>query len=465
MLEAATVVQGRYHIISQIGKGGMGTVYLAKDENLGVMVALKQNVFDDQRLIEAFKRESRLLAGLRHPALPQVKDYFINEIGQFLVMEYIAGDDFGVVLEKRRQKIAPIGEAKPFEVHEVIPWAEQLLDALDYLHLLPEPVIHRDIKPQNLKLAGRNQIILLDFGLAKGKPIWMTRETTTKSIYGYTPSYAPLEQIQGAGTDPRSDLYALGATIYHLITGAPPADAVTRANAFIGGDPDPLLAANEVNPNVSCEIAAVLVKAMAQHRNKRPASAAEMLEMLRAAKLSTVIDRREGTEPARVIEIAVHKEGAWPSREIELRKQAEEEQQARAEGARRAQEEAEKKLLGAPPVMNQLPPLEEGHPVYAPQATAAIEIDDPFDLPSEFVDAGHVHYKKKSYTAIILAALGALLLIAATVYFFYRYYVKSVAPQPAEPPTTSEPANEPASEPASEQPAASQPSGEQPAPQ
>src|SRR5438105_14242869 len=166
MLEANTIVQGRYRIISQIAKGGMGTVYLARDENLGVTVAVKQNFFNDQRLIEAFKREARLLAGLRHPSLPQVKDYFINDVGQFLVMEYIGGDDFGTIIEKRQQKIAPIGEAKPFEVGEVVHWAEQLLDALDYLHTLPEPLIHRDIKPQNLKLAARNQIILLAFGLA-----------------------------------------------------------------------------------------------------------------------------------------------------------------------------------------------------------------------------------------------------------------------------------------------------------
>src|SRR5689334_7507894 len=235
MLAAETVVQGRYRIVSQIAKGGMGIVYLARDENLGVTVAVKQNFFDDPHLIEAFKREARLLAGLRHPSLPQVKDYFINEVGQFLVMEYIAGNDLGAILEKRRQKIAPSGEAKPFEVGEVMRWAEQLLDALDYLHTLPEPVIHRDIKPQNLKLAGRNQIILLDFGLAKGKPQWTTRVTASGSIYGYTPNYAPLEQIRGLGTDPRSDLYSLGATLYHLLTGVPPVDAATRADAVLGG--------------------------------------------------------------------------------------------------------------------------------------------------------------------------------------------------------------------------------------
>src|SRR5256714_3661087 len=273
MLEAGTVIQGRYRIISQIARGGMGIVYLARDENLGMTVAVKQNFFNDQRLIEAFKHEARLLAGLRHSSLPQVKDYFINDVGQFLVMEYIAGDDFGTILDKRRQKIAPVGEPKPFEVREVVEWAEQLLDTLDYLHTLPEPVIHRDRNPQNLKLAGRNQIILLDSGLAKGKPQWVTRVTSSDSIYGYTPNYAPLEQIRGLGTDPRSDLYGLGATLYPLLTGVPPVDAATRADAFIGSEPDPLLAANEVAANVPREVAAVVTKSIGTHPHHQPPAA------------------------------------------------------------------------------------------------------------------------------------------------------------------------------------------------
>src|ERR1700742_2697642 len=119
MLAPDRVMQGRYRIISQVGRGGMGTVYLARDENLNVSVALKQSILDEQRLIEAFKREAHLLAGLRHSALPQVKDYFVNESGQFLVMEYISGDDFGAILEKRQQRIAPVGVPKPFEFQEV----------------------------------------------------------------------------------------------------------------------------------------------------------------------------------------------------------------------------------------------------------------------------------------------------------------------------------------------------------
>jgi eukaryotic-like serine/threonine-protein kinase len=287
MLQANSILQNRYRLISQVGKGGMGAVYVAKDENLGITVAVKQNLFSEPRLIEAFKREARLLASLRHPALPQVKDHFItDDLGQFLVMEFIAGDDLETILEKRRQKLAPEGQEKPFEVEQVSHWAEQLLDALDYLHTLPEPVIHRDIKPQNLKLAGRNQIILLDFGLAKGQPAQMTRVASDGSLYGYTPNYAPIEQIRGVGTDPRSDLYALGATLYHLLTGVLPVDAATRADIFLGGEIDPLRPAHELNPQVPKGFSEVLMKAMEQHRNNRPASAAEMLKLLRAARQS-----------------------------------------------------------------------------------------------------------------------------------------------------------------------------------
>jgi formylglycine-generating enzyme required for sulfatase activity len=287
MIEANTLLQNRYEIIRPIGQGGMGTVYLAKDQRLGNTVALKESIFNDEKMLAAFEHEARLLAGLRHPALPKVSDHFSEGESKFLVMDYIAGNDLGEILEKRKLRLEPIGKPKPFEVDEVIAWAEQLLDALDYLHTRQSPIIHRDIKPQNLKLAERNQIILLDFGLAKGSAIQMTRAATSKSIFGYTPAYAPIEQIQGSGTDPRSDLYSLAATLYHLVTGVEPPDALNRANAFLGGEKDPLPLANEVNPRVTPKVAQVLSLAMSQHRNLRPESARAMLKLLREAKNAT----------------------------------------------------------------------------------------------------------------------------------------------------------------------------------
>ena len=182
----------------------------------------------------------------------------------------------------------------PFPLVQVLSWADQLLDALDYLHTQDPQIVHRDIKPQNLKLTSRGQIILLDFGLAKGQVGEISRVTTSASIFGYTPNYAPLEQIQGLGTDSRSDLYSLGATIYHLMTGVKPPDALTRAAALVNGQPDPLVRASEANPGIAPELDEVLAKSMAQNREQRYASASEMRQAFHEnAEATTIADRSE----------------------------------------------------------------------------------------------------------------------------------------------------------------------------
>src|SRR5882672_1488276 len=264
MLSPETILQGRYRIIRQLGQGGMGAVYEALDQRLDTTVALKETLFTEERLRKQFEREARLLARLHHPALPRVSDHFSEGDGQFLVMQFIAGDDLAEMMARKNG---------PFPPHQVLTWADQLLDALDYLHTQDPQIVHRDIKPQNLKLTGRGQIILLDFGLAKGQAGEISRITTAASIFGYTPNYAPLEQIQGQGTDPRSDLYALAATVYHLMTGVKPPDALTRAASLVNGQPDPLQNAHEVNPAVDADVAAVLQRAMSQNRDQRYSSA------------------------------------------------------------------------------------------------------------------------------------------------------------------------------------------------
>jgi serine/threonine protein kinase len=271
MLPVNTILQGRYLIVEQIGRGGMGAVYKATDTRLRATVALKETLVGGEMLLKAFEREAQLLAGLRHPVLPRVSDHFIEENGQFLVMEFIPGDDLATLLVKR---------GSPFPFGDVLRWGDSLLDALDYLHSRQPPVVHRDIKPQNMKLTDRGEIILLDFGLAKGAAM-QTRVTGTSSIFGYTPHYAPLEQIQGTGTDPRSDLYSLAATLYHLLTGQPPIDALTRAAAKINDEPDPLVAANTANPDVPPAVADLLTRAMAQNASQRYPSAAAMRAALR----------------------------------------------------------------------------------------------------------------------------------------------------------------------------------------
>ena len=285
MLTPETILQGRYRIVRQLGQGGMGAVYEAVDQRLDTTVALKETLFADERLRKQFEREARLLARLHHPALPRVSDHFSEGDGQFLVMQYISGDDLSEKMTRKRG---------PFPADQVLTWADQLLDALDYLHTQDPQIVHRDIKPQNLKLTPRGQIILLDFGLAKGQASDISRVTTSASIFGYTPNYAPLEQIQGLGTDARSDLYSLGATLYHLMTGVKPPDALTRAAALVNGQPDPLELASAANPAVSPDIDSFLSKAMSQNREQRYASAAEMRKDLHAAnRVATVVDRGE----------------------------------------------------------------------------------------------------------------------------------------------------------------------------
>lgn len=273
-LSPDTVLQSRYRIIRKLGEGGMGSVYLAVDGRFDSEVAIKETHFTDETLRKQFEREARLLNKLRHPAVTRVIDHFTEGAGQFLVMDYVEGHDLADMLEKR-------GGA--FAVSEVLPWADQLLDALSYLHRQNPPIIHRDIKQQNLKLSPSGQIILLDFGLAKGFAGQLSRVTTSGSIFGYTPNYAPLEQVQGTGTDPRSDLYSLAATLYRLLTGVIPPDALSRASASVGELPDPLRPANELNTQVSPEVAAVLKQAMAQHPSRRFATAEDMRRALHDA--------------------------------------------------------------------------------------------------------------------------------------------------------------------------------------
>jgi serine/threonine protein kinase len=267
------VLQGRYRIVRQLGAGGMGAVYEALDERLQVTVAIKETFAVDDRLRRQFEREARLLAHLSHPALPRVSDYFTENGRAFLVMQFIAGDDLAQIIS---------AQPGPFPRAQVFAWADQLLDALIYLHTRARQIVHRDIKPHNLKLTSNGQIALLDFGLAKTHAA--ADQSTTQSyvsVFGFTRRYSPLEQIQDQGTSPQSDIYALGATLYHLLTGTKPPDALTRAAALAGSRPDPLIPANEIQSIVGAELAAVLNKAMALNAGDRFESAIQFRDALR----------------------------------------------------------------------------------------------------------------------------------------------------------------------------------------
>jgi serine/threonine protein kinase len=273
MIDPGTLLQNRYRVAEKIGKGGMGEVYVATDERFQSTVAIKRTFYDDPEMSKAFEREARLLNRLRHAALPKVSDHFSEDGGQFLVMEFIEGSDFAELLDQRKA---------PFPLTDVLRWADELLDALDYLHTQEPLVVHRDIKPPNIKLTPRGKIVLLDFGLAKVTPT-QTASHRASSVFGYSLNFAPLEQMMGSGTDPRSDLYSLAATLYSLLTCQRPPDAVTRATATIRHEPDPLRPAHLVQGQVPVLVGQILHRAMSQDSSLRHASASELRAELRQA--------------------------------------------------------------------------------------------------------------------------------------------------------------------------------------
>ena len=216
-LERGSLLNQRYRIVEILGQGGMAAVYRAIDENLGVEVALKENLFTTDEYARQFRREALILASLRHPNLPRVTDHFvIEQQGQYLVMDYIEGED----LRQRMERLGSLPE------HEVIIIGAALCDALTYLHTRNPQVLHRDIKPGNVKITPAGQIFLVDFGLAK---MVIGRQATTTGARAMTPGYSPPEQYGTARTDHRSDIYSLGATLYSALTNAIPEDGLARA--------------------------------------------------------------------------------------------------------------------------------------------------------------------------------------------------------------------------------------------
>ncbi|MCC6147481.1 MAG: PD40 domain-containing protein [Anaerolineaceae bacterium] len=243
-LSSETTLRGRYKIIRQLGKGGMGAVYLAYDTSLETEVAVKCNLNPSKESSTQFLREARLLAALRHPNLPRVIDHFLLDQSQYLVMDYIPGDDLGALLQR--------DGAQPID--KVLKWADEICSALVYLHTQKPSVIHRDIKPGNLKLMSDGTVMLVDFGIAKAADV--SQATATGAI-GYTPGYAPPEQYGGARTGPYSDQYSLAATLYMLLTNQKPADSVQRLlNQVV------LTPLNLLNPKVPPYVQWAIEKAM-----------------------------------------------------------------------------------------------------------------------------------------------------------------------------------------------------------
>jgi len=212
-LQQGFILHDRYRIDGQLGKGGMGAVYLAQDLSLQIQVAVKENLNTNPESERQFQREASILAALRHSNLPRVTDHFILDEKQYLVMDYVEGEDLQTLCARKRPS-----------VDEVLLWAISISDALIYLHSRHPPVIHRDIKPANIKLHPDGTIMLVDFGLAK---VFDNKQTTT-GARGLTPGYSPPEQYGGSLTDHRSDQYSLGATIYEMLTAQRPIDSIER---------------------------------------------------------------------------------------------------------------------------------------------------------------------------------------------------------------------------------------------
>jgi len=249
-----TLLENRYRIDGLLAHGGMGAIYRAFDTNLSTPVAIKENFFQTPHHIAQFKQEALILARLRHPALPRVSHHFSFEEQQYLVMDYIDGENLWEIVQKR---------GEPLREKEALDYIIQVCQAVSYLHRQSPPIIHRDIKPQNIKITSDGQAVLVDFGIAKQ---FVGEESRTEAgAQGITSGFSPPEQYGGGGTNPTSDIYSLGATLYAVLTGQKPPDSVSllvgRANFK---SPDLL------NPNLSHEIAQAITHAMQPKMEDRP---------------------------------------------------------------------------------------------------------------------------------------------------------------------------------------------------
>ncbi len=269
-LKTGELLHSRYRIRERIGQGGAGSIYLADDTRLeGRLCALKEVEYDralpDEIREEArqqFLREATILARLDHPNLPKVSDFFSSGPRDYLVMDYVPGEDLRTIMLEARRSKTFLPEA------QILQWARQISAALAYLHGLDPAIVHRDIKPSNLKNTPSGVIKLVDFGLVK--VMSPDQEMTITVIQGQgTALYTPLEQYGSdeTHTDTRTDIYSFGATLYHLLTNEPPPDARRR---FIR--PESLVAPRDINPAISARTEKAVLWAMALHPNDRPAS-------------------------------------------------------------------------------------------------------------------------------------------------------------------------------------------------
>jgi formylglycine-generating enzyme required for sulfatase activity/predicted Ser/Thr protein kinase len=277
LLAIGTMLEGRYRIVAQLGQGRMSRVYLADALRLGMRVAVKENLQTDPASQTQFEREAQILARLSHPNLPRVTDHFTDPTSgrQYLVMDFIEGED----LEKMIVRVGRLPE------QTALAWTHQILSALDYLHAQNPPVIHRDIKPANIKITSQGKAVLVDFGIAK-----LQGGGTFTGARAVTPGFAPPEQY-GMRTDARSDVYALGATLYTLLTGRVPPEAPLRSAG------DQLIPPRQLVPGISAPIENAIWRALEMQPTQRWQSAREFYAALSAPPIAQTVAAQPANAP------------------------------------------------------------------------------------------------------------------------------------------------------------------------
>ncbi len=410
--------QGRYRIVNQLGLNGIGIGYEAFDNVLNTNVLLKEIPENLGKVTTAaqleahksiFAEKAKILTEIKHASILPVNDFFSEVDRHYLVTEFIDGNTLGDLIEKKKSA---------FPLADALGWADSLLDALNYLHTLNPSIIHREVKPQNVRLSPTGKVKLLVFNIVKSVDDEVNASSSSQTFDAAVLPYLPLEQIWGGldaasqkviltnydeksekfleqPLDPRSDIYALGATLYHLLTARIPADALTRSIELLEGNVDPLHSPKEINPSVPNEISDVLMKALEIKRENRFSSTVIMRQVLRTAIVR--VKEREAKQIKKdenaVLEIPVvapkppvvklppvapkpPEIESEQARQLELMKQQLREAEARRLEAEQRAAKAEKRLLEA----------EEKHITFEPAAEPEIveefaAIEQPATLP------------------------------------------------------------------------------------
>lgn len=358
MLAKDKVLKGRYRIIDQLGSGETGSVYETYDSVRQTTVSLKEILIDSEKvptineretIKRAFANKAKFLAEVKHESLPQIRGYFSEFDRQYLVMELIDGDDASQLIAKTKS---------PLSFSEAASWADQLLDALDYLHTLKPPIYHGDIKPQNVKMTARGRIKLLGFDITENTDTKINTIVTNQNSVTAALPYLPLEQnlrmadraaleavrknysgkvekILKQSPAASGDVYSLGATLYHLLTAQPPINALERTLEIWAEKPDPLKTPSQINPTIPVEVSEIVLKAMEIEPENRFGSAMEMRQELQIA-VANAKDRE--VSETRKLEQAVAREALLAEeKRLGQERQLVEKERARLEEERKQQ--------------------------------------------------------------------------------------------------------------------------------